>query len=347
MKTYSSLRALLALTLLTSAGSLSAQSDRAAAEVGDATAASAETISLSDPTKPGTLRIDIPWADVKITGSDNSAISVQSSLTNKNRKVERGGLRRLDDQVSFELVEKDNVVVLALVGEGARGARDAEFEITVPRQLSLDIKTNLGGEVKVTDVEGDITVESLNGDVTLTGLVGATVVNTMNSEIKVSYAKVPQKPISIASMNGEVALSVPSETKANVRLRSHHGSILTDFSEDMLKTKTEGRSADGFNSRDTESAQAAAREAAEAAKVAVRAAMEIAREVTAEVERAIKDKSDKSAPPAPKAPRTPRSHRAPMPPITGGKLVSGPLNGGGIDISISTMNGEITLRQTK
>ena len=35
-----------------------------------------------------------------------------------------------------------------------------------------------------------------------------------------------------------------------------------------------------------------------------------------------------------------------MPPITGGKLVSGTLNGGGVDIKISTMNGEITLRQT-
>jgi hypothetical protein len=37
----------------------------------------------------------------------------------------------------------------------------------------------------------------------------------------------------------------------------------------------------------------------------------------------------------------------PLPPITGGKLVTGTLNGGGIDIKVSTMNGEITLRQTK
>src|SRR6185312_7467978 len=36
-----------------------------------------------------------------------------------------------------------------------------------------------------------------------------------------------------------------------------------------------------------------------------------------------------------------------VPPITGGKLVSGTLNGGGVDIKISTMNGEITLRRTE
>jgi hypothetical protein len=32
---------------------------------------------------------------------------------------------------------------------------------------------------------------------------------------------------------------------------------------------------------------------------------------------------------------------------TGGKVISGQLNGGGMDISINTMNGKITLRQTK
>ena len=46
-------------------------------------------------------------------------------------------------------------------------------------------------------------------------------------------------------------------------------------------------------------------------------------------------------------PRAARAPRAPMPPITGGKLVTGTLNGGGVDIKVSTMNGEITLRQTK
>ena len=41
----------------------------------------------------------------------------------------------------------------------------------------------------------------------------------------------------------------------------------------------------------------------------------------------------------------------PMPPImpslSGGKVVSGALNGGGPDIQIATMNGTITLRKTQ
>jgi hypothetical protein len=52
-----------------------------------------------------------------------------------------------------------------------------------------------------------------------------------------------------------------------------------------------------------------------------------------------------------KPPHPPHSARGsipPIPPIAGGKTVSGTLNGGGtVDIKISTMNGEITLRQAK
>jgi hypothetical protein len=65
----------------------------------------------------------------------------------------------------------------------------------------------------------------------------------------------------------------------------------------------------------------------------------------------VKESAGEDAPtpaPAPMpAPRPARAPRAPMPPMTGGKLVTGTLNGGGVDIKVSTMNGEITLRQVK
>ena len=35
----------------------------------------------------------------------------------------------------------------------------------------------------------------------------------------------------------------------------------------------------------------------------------------------------------------------PLPPMTGGKIVTGTLNGGGPEIRISTMNGDVTLRK--
>jgi len=175
----------------------------------------------------------------------------------------------------------------------------------------------------------------MNGEVKLEGISGSAVINTMNGEVHASYAKPPQKLVSITSMNGEIDLRVPAETKANVRLRTHTGSILTDFNDAVLKTKSEGKGPGGI---DTARISAdAARAAADAMRAAANEARDAAR---AELEEEKNDSNHRVHAPRPPLPPVV------VPPIIGGKLVSGTLNGGGVDIKISTMNGEITLRRT-
>lgn len=307
------------------------------------------TVKLSSPGKPATLRIDMPWADIHITGTDGDAVTIESALNQKGGKDTRDdGLRRLDDEVSFELHEKDNVVSLTLAGENPwAGGTDADFKISIPRRMALDIKTETGGDLEVKDVAGDIEINNMDGEVKLEGISGSAVVNTMNGEVHAVYAQAPQKLVSITSMNGEIDLRVPADTKANVRLRTHNGSILTDFDEAALKTKSEGKGSGGSDA--ARMGAEAARATADAVRVAVEVAQEFARGVEREVERATKEGANPGEipPQEPRAPKPPRAPRPPMPPITGGKLVSGTLNGGGVDIKISSMNGEITLRQTR
>ena len=316
------------------------------------------TVKLSAPGKPATLKVEVPWADIHIVGVDGDTVKVESTISQKDAKSTReDGLRRLDDEVSFELTEHENVVSLRLSGDNPWANHDAEFTVSVPRAMALDIKTEAGGDLAVKDIEGDIEINNMNGEVVLDGIAGSTVVNTMNGEVRAVYAKAPQKLVSITSMNGEVDLRVPADTKANVRLRTHNGSILTDFDEAVLKTKSEGKGY-GYSSDAARMGADAARAAADAVRVAVQVSRDVAREVSREFERAAKEDAEAhagapEAPGATEAPRTPRpahtprAPRAPIPPITGGKVVSGTLNGGGVDIKVSTMNGEITLRQTK
>jgi hypothetical protein len=321
----------------------------AAAPLARADEGSTATVKLSAPDKPATFTLDVPWAEIRITGGDGDTITVDSSLNQKNsRPAKPGSLRRLDNEVSFELTEKDNVVTLSVGGDNPWSAHDAEFKISVPRSIALNLKTGMGGDLVVKGVEGDIEIENMNGEVSLDGLKGSAVIATMNGEVRAVYAAAPTKPISITSMNGEIDLRVPADTKANIRMNTHNGSILTDFGEDVLKTKTEGSGKSGGYSYSYGShegvAHAAAAAAADATRVAVQVARDVQREVQREVARAVKEGTGENTARAPRAPRAPRP---PMPPITGGKLVSGTLNGGGVDIKVSTMNGEITLRQTK
>ena len=393
-------------------------------------------VRFSDPTKPGTLRLLLPWADVHVTGTDGPDVIVESSLNDKDKGETRDdGLRRLDDEVSFELTEDHNVAVVSIVGENAWAAHGSEFSIKVPRNTNLVVRTEAGGDILVEKVEGDLDINSVNGEVTLRDVASSAVVNTMNGEIHASFKSAPVKPISFSTMNGEISLFLPKDTKANLRMRTHNGSILTDFGADLLKTKNDNRttaeddkrvnatadqlvqdhpnisrerareiaaaalaSADAdraarevdnaarADDRAIRDAERSSRDAEDAARIAKQVAREVAREVSREVARAVPAAAPSPAiAPVPAiAPAAPGEHddsefkrearhdiqnamravrdvtrnvgrsigRSFRPdsghgPSIGGKSVSGTLNGGGVDISLSSMNGTVTVRKAK
>ncbi len=226
---------------------------------------------------------------------------------------------------------------------GTHWSQPAEFDIIVPRNTHLDLEISLGGEISVADIDGDVTIKNLNGEIDLENLRGGAIIESMNGEIEASFAALsPDRPVSITSMNGEIEVRLPDDARANVRFRSQNGTILTDFDETSLVTTTSTGRAFAPDMSD-EFAQVARDIAAEAA--------EVAREIAVEVRVAMQNaRNDGKASPtdsaAPAAPRSPRAPRAPsIPPMAGGKVISGTLNGGGTDLQIATMNGDIIVRK--
>lgn len=315
------------------------------------------SIKFSDATKPGTLKVSLAMGDIKITGADAAEITVQTEMQSDNPAPRKDGMRVLSESATFSLTEKDNVVTLDAGHELSFGG-DASFEITVPHNTSVVISNSFGGEIRVGEITGDIEIKSLNGEVTLDGVTAGALVETMNGEIKANITALKEgKPLSFTSMNGEIALHVPESAKANVRLRTQNGAILTDFDEKTLVTKTESirgktkvrrvnvnphvnvqvddHAAIRENVREAVRAgMEAAREAAQAMREAAQAAREAAEEARTEAA-----EEDRIAPPVPPLP--------PLPPMTGGKLVSGTLNGGGTEIYAAAMNGDVVLRKSE
>lgn len=339
-----------ALLVLTAAAMLAPAVRAQTEDVSGSTA----RVKFSDPAKPGTLKLTIPWAEARITGTDGNEVIVVSSLDQKGRaEVDDEGFRRLDDETTFELVEKDNVATVSIAGENTWASHGAEFEIQVPRNTHLVVSNSMGGDIEVNGVEGDLDINSMNGEVTLRDIASSAVVNTMNGEISASFKSAPVKPVSFSTMNGEIDVRLPADTKANLRMRTHNGSIRTNFPDKVLQTKTEkvtgrpgadlaeeSRELDRATAQlDREHAQMA-REAAKIASEAARAGMAIAREVTREVSRELARSGIEGVPVPPMPPIPPM-------PNFGGKSIVGTLNGGGVDIKLTSMNGAITLRQAK
>jgi hypothetical protein len=308
------------------------------------------TIKFSDPAKPGTLKIVVGHGNLSITGGDAAEITVKSEAKATNAKPRKDGLRVLSASSGYSLVEKDNVVTLDALSDGWAGG-GANFRVTVPRNTNVVVANSFGGDVTCTGVSGDLEIKNISGEIRLEDVSGGALVETMNGEIRAAIRELHDgKPLSFTSMNGEVVLRLPADTKANVRLRTQNGSILTDFDEKALVTKTESTprsskrtpKAVTIHSGDaiTPEVRDAIREAARASAVAIREAAQAARDAAQAARDGARDVTADSVAPMPPLPPMP-----PIPPVTGGKLVTGTLNGGGPEIAVATMNGDVTLRQ--
>lgn len=349
------------------------------------------TIKFSDASKPGTVKVILAHGDLRITGTDAKGevtVKTDSKTTSQKRK---DGMRVLTASASYSLTEKDNIITLDAMAEGWGGG-SADFRLTVPRNTSVSVSSKWGGDVTATNISGDIDISSMNGEIRLDEIAGGVAVETMNGEIRANIRELhTNKPLSFTSTNGEVVVRVLPEAKANISLRTQNGSVLTDFDEQVLVTKTEtfARPASARRVSTIKSgvipaeARAAIADAARAVaqagaeiKAATREGLEAARYESdraraesqrAEAERQVaraeaqraeaerRTRTASTAPAAPATPATPPSGAAPaapaappapaLPTISGGKLVTGTLNGGGPEISIRTMNGDVTLRK--
>ena len=313
--------------------------------------------------------------EIHIRGGDVSEVTVSTEAPRDAKEKPRDdGMRVISSGASFSLQEENNVMSLSYGHSGGWGDH-SEFVITVPHDTHLDIEVSMGGQVSVADISGDVSITNLNGEISLSDLSGGALVESMNGEIEASFLEVHEgRPLSFSSMNGEIELHLPVDTQANVRFRSQNGTILTNFDEEALVTTTTSGRAFA-----PEAHEEIAEFAAEMAEGAVEMAMEIAEEVReamqearlemqeqreaeqkmreaelemreaememrqAEREREMARLNRRAEAKAPRAPRAPRPPSIPS--MAGGKVISGTLNGGGVDIQIATMNGDILVRK--
>ena len=135
------------------------------------------------------------------------------------------GMRRLDlPERGLTVEETNNVVTVRM-----ERAQHADLAISVPADTSLKLR-NLNGAIAVEGVKGELDVDSLNGRITLTNVAGSVLANTLNGALTVTMDSVdPNKPLSFSSMNGTIDVTLPADFKANVKLRTDHGEIYSDF----------------------------------------------------------------------------------------------------------------------
>ncbi len=307
------------------------------------------TIPFADPGAPGKVIIQVGLGDVHVIGADVTEVTVQSEEPLAGEEEPRGdGLRRLDSGPGTRAVSvSGNTITLgsgAPFGfHGGRGAA-SDLTVTVPMSTTVVVERSAPGDTRVEKLSGDVEIRAIVGDVVLQDLSGGAAVETVNGDIRAVFtALAAERPVSISAVRGDVDLHVPGTAKADVRFRTLRGEVLTDFG-DELKTRMEDHWVEEGTSVvvDVETARQSADQDRRAAEKLARQAADDARRAEADARRAAKHAGGAHVSMPPMPPMPPMPH---IPPMAGGRVVSGMLNEGGTDISVTTLNGSIRFRK--
>jgi DUF4097 and DUF4098 domain-containing protein YvlB len=102
--------------------------------------------------------------------------------------------------------------------------------ITLPKTMNVALDCGNLGKADVEGFSSEIEVNANVGHINLTNVTGPVTAHTSTGAITVKFSNVNQSsPISITSSTGDVDVSLPTSTKANLDLNSTMGTIYTDF----------------------------------------------------------------------------------------------------------------------
>ncbi|MBE2213712.1 MAG: DUF4097 family beta strand repeat protein [Opitutaceae bacterium] len=323
---------------------------------GAALAARAEerVLSFADPSKPGKLVIQMGLGDLRVSGADVKDVTLRSEDDfGGDAEPREDGLRRLDSGGDTHAINASGNVITISCGAllGGRHGESTDLDLTVPKGVYLIVQRSGPGDTQIEALSGDIEIRSLVGDIALGDLSGGLVVESTHGDVSAEFAAFPaDRPVSISTAHGDVEVRVPEASKAKVRFRTLRGEVLTDFAKEQLVTKMEQSDtfvieSTGGDAETLRNERERVRAEAQRARDEARQAERAAREAAEQAKRAAKEAStsgvaDGMVPPIPPIPPLP-----PLPPLAGGKVVAGTLNGGGPDLSITALMGDIVFRK--
>jgi hypothetical protein len=202
-----------------------------------------ETIRKSFSLAAGqrSLDLDNVWGSIHVTGGNSDQVQI---VVNKSIRAEsKDRLEAAKKEVLLDATQQANAIRLYVDGpfrcqcdcdscnrHGDLGyVVKMDFELQVPSNIDLKLRTVNDGDVKVQNVSGQYSVHNVNGPIDMLNVGGSGQVKTINGEVKVTFHDNPQTNSSFASLNGDVDLYFLPRLSADMRFKTFNGKVFTDF----------------------------------------------------------------------------------------------------------------------
>ena len=193
------------------------------------------TVPFSDASRPRMVKCSLLNGAITVKGYAGKDVIVEARPRNEERRHPRSpdrsertdGMRRIDvNTTGLSVEESDNVVVI-----GTRSHQESiDVNIQVPFATSLKLHGTNGGDIVVDHVTGEIEIDNLNGNAIATHISGSAVLHSLNGKVLASLDKItPDRAMSFSTMNGDIDVTLPADTKVKVKMKSDNGEIYSDF----------------------------------------------------------------------------------------------------------------------
>lgn len=217
--------------------------------------------SSGDGTK--TFELTNVFGSIRVVGYDGRNVELTA---NKTIRAESGAeLEEAKNEVRLDISDKSSTVRVSVDYPDAgdrrsynswswnnrfrRRHRDYtvafDFEIRVPRDTAIRLKTVNDGVIKVEKVAGDFDVNHVNGDIDMLEASGSGRAYTVNGRLNVTFADNPKKDSYFGSVNGEIAVTFRPNLSADLRFKSFNGGVYTDFPATALNIPPTGERRNG------------------------------------------------------------------------------------------------------
>jgi len=189
------------------------------------------------------IEIDNVFGSIEVVG--DSSDQVQLVVDKTTRAESKDALALAHKEVTLDITQPDGGLKLYVDGpfrcqceDGCRGSRrrdeegyivKMDFELHVPSNVDIKVKTVNEGRVIVRNITGNFTARNVNGDIELDGMAGSGFAHTVNGPVKVSFRENPRENSSFQSVNGNIDLLFARGLSADFRFKTFNGGVYSDF----------------------------------------------------------------------------------------------------------------------
>ena len=201
-------------------------------------AAGAEQIAIpvADASRPVTLHANLLSGSIEVEayeGKDVLLDWVDSEAEEEDGERKRDdGMYRIPNRSGGLSAEADGNEVTISSGWPTDVV---VLKVRVPARTSVHASSTNGELISIRGVTGDHELSNVNGEIRAVDVTGTVVAQSTNGDIQVTFSEATAgKTMSFITFNGDVDVTFPETFRADLKISSMQGEILSDFQLEVM-----------------------------------------------------------------------------------------------------------------